>query len=149
MKSKEYSLIQLMQNQKDDYRNKNKELSKLKLKLAFDFPVGMEEQLGGHTKTMLNKQLHFLDGLERLSEGKSLQVKDCMEEEDGDKNYTLHSWLSSMHNVNYSTKKVHIQVVTTLLWKSVISQSKASYLYEEKRNTSKQLSGEVSVLELT
>ena len=66
MKSKEYGLIQLMQNQKDDYRNKNKELSKLKLKLAFDFPVGMEEQLGGHTKTMLNKQLRFLDGLDCL-----------------------------------------------------------------------------------
>ena len=88
-------------------------------------------------------------GLERLSEGKSLQVKDCVEEEDGDKNYTLHSWLSSMCNVNYSTKKVHIQVVTPPLWKSVISQSKVSYLYKEKRNTSKQLSGKVSVLELT
>ena len=28
-----------MQNQKDDHRNKNKELSKLKLKLALNFPV--------------------------------------------------------------------------------------------------------------
>ena len=149
MKSKEYGLIQLMQNQKDDYRNKNKELSKLKLKLAFDFPVGMEEQLSEHTKTMLNKQLRSLDGLERLSEGKSLQVKDCVEEEDGVKNYTLHSWLSSMRNVNYSTKKVRIQVVTPSLWKSIISQSKVLYLYKEKRNTSKQLSGKVFVLELT
>ena len=138
----EHGLILLMQNQKDNYRNKNKELSKLKLKLAFDFPVGMEEKLGGHAKTMLNKQLHFLDGLECLSEGKSLQVKDCMEEVDGDINYTLHSWLSLMHNVNYSTKKVCIQVVTPPLWKSVISQSKAL-------NIIKQLNGEVFVLELT
>ena len=62
-----HGLILLMQNQKDDYRNKNKEFSKLKLKLAFDFfPVGMEEQLGGQAKTMLNKQLHFLDRLEHL-----------------------------------------------------------------------------------
>ena len=109
----------------------------------------MEEQLGGHVKTMLNKQLHFLDGLECLSEGKSLQVKDCMEEVDGDKNYTLHSWLSSMCNANYSTKKVCIQVVIPLLWKSIISQSKVLYLYEEKSNTSKQLIGEVFVLGLT
>ena len=68
-----------------------KELSKLKLKLAFDFPVGMEEQLGGHTKTMLNKHLCFLDGLVHLSEEKPLQMKDCMEEVDGDKNNTVHS----------------------------------------------------------
>ena len=109
----------------------------IKLKLAFDFPVGMEGQLGGHAKTMLNKQLHFLDGLKCLSEGKHLQVKDCMEEMDGDKNYIIHSWLSLMHNVNYSTKKVHTQVVTLPLWKSITSQLKMSYLYEEGNNTSK------------
>ena len=91
----------------------------------------------------------FLDGLNHLSEGKLLQVKDCMEEVDGDENYTVHSWLSSMCNVNYSTKKVHIQVVMPPLWKSIISQSKTSYLYKEKNNTSKQLDSEVCVVELT
>ena len=80
---------------KDDYRNKNKGLSKLKLKLVFDFPVGMEEHLGRHAKTMLNKQLHFLDRLEWLSEGKPLELKDCMEEADGDENYTsLVRWMT-------------------------------------------------------
>ena len=97
----------------------------------------MERQLGGHTKTMLNKQLCFLDGLECLSKGKPLKVKDCMEETDGDKNYTVHSWLSLMHNVNCSTKNVHIQVVTPPHWKSVTSQLKMSYVYEEGNNTRK------------
>ena len=82
----------------------------------------MEGQLGGHAETMLNKQLCFLGGLEHLSEGKSLEVKDCKEEVEGDKNYTVYSWLSSMCNVNYSTKKVCIQVVMSLLWKFIISQ---------------------------
>ena len=67
--------------------------------------------MGGHAKTMLNKQLHFLDGMECLSEGKHLEVKDCMKEADGDKNYSVHSWLSLMCNMNYSAKQVHIQAV--------------------------------------
>ena len=63
----------------------------------------MKEHLSGHAKTMLNKQLHILDGLEHLSEGKPSKVKDYMEEADGDKK--LHCSLLAVFNaqVNYST----------------------------------------------
>ena len=48
-----------MQNQKDDYRNKNKELSKLKLILAFNFPVRMEEHFGWACKDNAEQAASF------------------------------------------------------------------------------------------
>ena len=48
-----------MQSKQLDLKNKNWELSKLKLKFVFDFPIGMEYHLKPEIKTLLNSQLQF------------------------------------------------------------------------------------------
>ena len=54
----------IMKSKQLDFKSSNRELSKLKLKFTFDFPIGMEYHLKTEIKTLLNNQLRFLDGLE-------------------------------------------------------------------------------------
>ena len=123
----------IMKRKQLDFKSKNRELLKLKLKFVFYFPIGMEYHLEPEIKMLLNNQLQFLDSLEQLSEGKPLQVNDSFEDvEESSKDYILHSWLTPLQNDNYSNK--HICVLATLppLWRSRTSQSKAVYLYNDK-----------------
>ena len=46
-----------MKSKQLDFKSKNRELSKLKLKFVFDFPVGMEYHLKPEIKMLLNNQL--------------------------------------------------------------------------------------------
>ena len=120
-----------MKSKQLDFKSKNQELSKLKLKFVFDFSVGMEHHLKPEIKTLLNNQLQFLDGLEQLSEGKPLQVNDSFIEESS-KDYILHSWFTLLWNDNYSNR--HICVLTALppLWRLRTGQFKAAYLYDDQ-----------------
>ncbi|KAF8460564.1 hypothetical protein JB92DRAFT_3137484 [Gautieria morchelliformis] len=115
-----------------DVKGKSKELTKLKLKFAFDFPVSVEDQLTADVKKMLNKQLQFLDGLERLAEGKPLDCNANASSDDTVKPYSVHSWLMSLELPNCPSKQLRIQAVTPPLWKAYRQQSKESYLYNEK-----------------
>ena len=91
----------IMKSKQLNFKRKNQELLKLKLKFMFDFPIGMEYHLKPEIKMLLNNQFQFLDGLEWLSEGKPLQVDDSFEDvEESSKNYILHSWLTPLWNDN-------------------------------------------------
>ena len=77
--------------------------------------------------------VQFLDHLERLSEGKPLQVNDSFEDiEESSKDYILHSWLTPLRNDNYSNKCIHVFAALPPLWRSRTGQSKAVYLYDDK-----------------
>ncbi|KAF8490212.1 hypothetical protein JB92DRAFT_2835904 [Gautieria morchelliformis] len=81
---------------------------------------------------MLNKQLCFVDGLERLAEGKSLDGNGKGLLEDNLKPYNVHLWIMSLESPNSPSKELRIQAVTPALWKAYRQQSKNSYLYKEK-----------------
>ena len=115
-----------MKSKQLDFKCKDRELSKLKLKFAFDFPVGMEYHLKPEIKTLLNNQLGFLDGLEKLSEGKPLQVNGSFEDvEESSKDYILHSWLTQLWNDNYSNKCIRVLAALPPPWRLRTGQSKA------------------------
>ena len=123
----------IMKSKQLDFKSKNQELLKLKLKLMFDFSIGMEYHLKPEIKMLLNNQLQFLDGLEWHSEGKPLQVNDSFEDvEESSKDYILHSWLTLLWNDNYSNKHICVMADFPPLWRLRTSQSKAAYLYDDK-----------------
>ena len=112
---------------------KNWELSKLKLKSTFNFPIGMKYHLKPEIKMLLNNELQFLDGLEHLSEGKPLQANGSFEDvEESSKDYILHSWLTPLQNDNYSDKHIRVLAALPPLWRSRTGQLKAVYLYDDK-----------------
>ena len=124
----------IMKSKQLNFKSKNRELFKLKLKFTFDFPVGMEYHLKPEIKTLLNNQLQFLDGLEQLSEGKPLQVNDSFEDvEESSKDNILHSWLIPLQNENHSNKHICVLAALPPLWRLRTGQSKAAYLYDDKR----------------
>ncbi|KAF8532317.1 hypothetical protein JB92DRAFT_2824591 [Gautieria morchelliformis] len=94
--------------------------------------VSVEDDLSGDAKKMLNKQLHFLDGLERLAEGKSLDGNGKGLSDDNLKPYNVHLWIMSLELPNCPNKELRIQAVTPALWKAYRQQLKESYLYKEK-----------------
>ena len=47
----------IMKSKQLDFKSKNRELLKLKLKIVFDFPIGMEYHLKPEFKMLLNNQL--------------------------------------------------------------------------------------------
>ncbi|KAF8506157.1 hypothetical protein JB92DRAFT_3122394 [Gautieria morchelliformis] len=118
----------------EDIKGKSKELMKLKLKFAFDFPVSVEDHLSADAKKMLNKQLRFLDRLERVGEGKPLDGNPNALSDDTAKPYSVHSWLMSLKLPHSPNKQLRIQAVTPLLWKAYCQQSKESYLYVIKES---------------
>ena len=122
-----------MKSKQLDFKSKNQELSKWKLKFVLDFPIGMEYHLKPEIKTLLNNQLQFLDGLEHLSKGMPLQANDSFEDiEESSKDYILHSWLTPLWNNNYSNKCIHVLAALPPLWRLRTGQSKSVYLYDDK-----------------
>ena len=99
----------------------------MKLKFAFDFPVGHDDHIQQSVSRLLNKQLTFLDGLERIAEDGEKQAK-------GEQNYTVNSWLSSLNDPANVGKCVRVQAVTMPLWKAPLNQTKNSFLYSEYGN---------------
>ncbi|KAF8507938.1 hypothetical protein JB92DRAFT_2832597 [Gautieria morchelliformis] len=94
--------------------------------------MSVEDHLGADAKKMLNKQLRFLDGLERVGEGKPLDGNSNALSDDTAKPYSVHSWLMSLELANSPNKQLQIQAVTPPLWKAYRQQTKESYLYKEK-----------------
>ncbi|KAF8501201.1 hypothetical protein JB92DRAFT_2833807 [Gautieria morchelliformis] len=88
-----------------------------------------------YANKMVNRQLRFLDVLERVAEGKSLDGNGIGSSDEPRKGNTLHSWLMSLQLANFPNKQLRIQAVTPPLWKAQYRQSKETYLYKDKVNT--------------
>jgi len=95
----------------------------LNLNLNFDFPLTHCDELPNSSLNLINNQLQFLDGLERLSE--NLPLAESLEPNQELKPYIIHSWLSDIPDLG---KTLQLQAATPCLW-TANKDPKNKYLY--------------------
>ena len=99
-------------------------IKQLKLKFAFNFLPTLCDKLYNGSLLLLDNQLHFLDGLKRLSENLPL-ANSLQLNWDDYKPYLVHSWLLNIPDLG---KTLCLQAATLQLW-TVHNDPKDKYLY--------------------